>query len=300
MHTSFHLQKVAGLLEELYGKELALEYYPKLCEILDRYRKNGVIQARRKKYSDKPQLSQESTLFVTYPDTVTEPDVKPLKTLLKFLQTYVKDAVSGVYILPFFPSSSDAGFSIIDLREVDERLGDWDDIEAIGKEYTVMTDLVLNHVSVQSEWFKKFLQGEEQYQEYFHAYDEEVDTSSVHRPRVHPLLTKFETKKGEKYVWTTFSPDQVDLNYRHPPVLLEMVDVMLHYLSHGIDWIRLDATAYLWDEPSTSSVNLPQTHTYYSQNLPVGAGGDCSLCRLRKRDSVSTCYKYVLLREWSR
>jgi len=261
MHPSVHLTKIAGLLEELYGKEQAQEYYPKLCDILDKYRGNEVIQAKRKKYNDTPPISEACSVLITYPDSIVEPEIKPLKTLLKFLRTYVKDTVSCVHILPFFPSSSDGGFSVINFREVDERLGDWDDIEAIDKEYTVMSDLILNHVSVQSEWFQKFLQGDKQYQQYFNVYDEEVDTSSVHRPREHPLLTKFETKTGDKYVWTTFSPDQADLNFRHPPVLLEMIDILLLYLSHSIEWIRLDATAYLWDDPSTSSVNLPQTHT---------------------------------------
>jgi len=260
MLTSSHLQKVAGLLEELYGKELALEYYPKLCVILDRYRDNTVIREKCEKYGNKPHLTEKDSVVITYADTITQPGEKPLETLKKFLKTYIGDAVNVVHILPFFPSSSDAGFAVTDYRMVNPALGDWSDIAAIGKDYRIMADLVLNHVSAKSEWFQKFLKGDPKYQCYFMTFDEEIDTSKVHHPREHPLLMKVDTAWGPKYVWTTFSPDQIDLNYHCPDVLLEMTDILLHLFAHGIEMIRLDALAYIWDDPATQSVHLPQTH----------------------------------------
>ena len=82
----------------------------------------------------------------------------------------------------------------------------------------------------------------------------------VVRPRATPLLTPFETSDGLRHVWTTFSTDQIDLDYRNPNVLLEMLDVLLFYVAKGAQIIRLDAIAYLWKIPETSCIHLPQTH----------------------------------------
>ena len=176
------------------------------------------------------------------------------------MKKFVKSAVSCVHILPFFPSSSDGGFAVMDYETVAPELGDWDDILAIGRDYRLMADLIMNHVSSQSAWFKGFLRGDERYRDYFLSFDEPVDTSQVFRPRVHPLLTEFETAMGRKFVWTTFSKDQIDLNFHNPEVMLEILDVFMRYLSRGIEFIRLDAVAYVWKELGTSCVNLPQTH----------------------------------------
>ena len=261
MKQSIHLEKIRRLLFELYGDEQAKNCFESLLTILDQYRSNDVIRKKCRKYNNRPEFAASDALLITYPDTFHERDVPPLQTLLKFMRTYINDAMSGVHILPFFPSSGDGGFSITDFYSVDPKFGTWKDIEAIAEEYRVMSDLVLNHVSVHSEWFQKFLDGDPHYERFFIAYEKNTDTSHVHRPRTHPLLTKFKTKKGERYVWTTFSPEQADLNFKNPAVLQEMIKVLLHYLSHGIELIRLDATAYLWDDPDTDSVNLPQTHT---------------------------------------
>jgi sucrose phosphorylase len=80
------------------------------------------------------------------------------------------------------------------------------------------------------------------------------------RPRALPLLTPFHTPSGEKKVWTTFSDDQIDLNFKNPEVLLEILDILLLYAEHGATFIRLDAIAYLWKEIGTSCIHLPQTH----------------------------------------
>ena len=215
---------------------------------------------KEKKYGDRIHLSETDVILITYPDTIHAEGEAPLKTLHGFLKRHVKSAISCVHILPFFPSSSDGGFSVVDYKAVDPRLGDWDHIEAIGRDYRLMADLILNHVSSRSSWFQGFLAGEKQYAEYFLSFDEPVDTSTVFRPRVHPLLTEFETAMGKKSVWTTFSRDQIDLNFHNPDVLLEIIDVFLHYLSRGIEFIRLDAVGYLWKELGTRCVNLPQTH----------------------------------------
>jgi sucrose phosphorylase len=168
--------------------------------------------------------------------------------------------VSGIHILPFYPSSSDDGFSVMDYRAVDPALGTWQDIERMGESFQLMFDCVINHTSVQGEWFQAFLKDEEPYRDYFITVQGDPDLSQVARPRALPLLTEFQTISGTRRVWTTFSTDQVDLNFHTPGVLLEMIDILLSYAQRGAQFIRLDAIAYLWKELGTTCIHLPQTH----------------------------------------
>ncbi len=162
--------------------------------------------------------------------------------------------------MPFYPYSSDDGFAVIDYTAVDSRLGDWSDIAAFQQDFGLMFDFVLNHISVRSEWFQGFLAGDPQYKEFFIALAANTDVSQVRRPRTSPLLTPFATASGQRYVWTTFSEDQVDLNYAQPAALLAMIDVMLFYVQRGAQLIRLDAITYVWKRLGTECVHLPETH----------------------------------------
>jgi glucosylglycerate phosphorylase len=123
-----------------------------------------------------------------------------------------------------------------------------------------MFDLVVNHVSAEGPWFQAFLRGEPPYDGYFIVTDPTADLRGVTRPRTSPLLTEVETPSGRVSVWTTFSADQVDLNYANPAVLLRMVDVILSYVQRGATLLRMDAVGYLWKEIGTSCIHLPQTH----------------------------------------
>jgi sucrose phosphorylase len=133
-------------------------------------------------------------------------------------------------------------------------------VARVGQHFRLMFDGVINHISAQSEWFKAFLQDDPKYRDYFIAVEGNPDLWQVVRPRALPLLTEFTTPAGVKKVWTTFSADQIDLNYANPDVLLDIVDVLLFYVAHGAELIRLDAIAYLWKEIGTSCIHLPQTH----------------------------------------
>jgi glycosidase len=205
-------------------------------------------------------LNEADSVLITYGDQVRAADEMPLQTLQRFLQDYLSDAISAVHILPFFPYSSDEGFSVIDYRRVNPAIGNWEHVEAIADDFRLMVDAVINHISSQSAWFQGFLQGESPYDEYFIPLDPDADLSHVVRPRVRPLLTPVETSGGKQHVWTTFSPDQIDLNFQNPEVLLQIIDILLSYIRHGAQIIRLDAIAFLWKVPGTSSIHLPQTH----------------------------------------
>ncbi len=204
--------------------------------------------------------SQESIILITYGDSIRKDGEKPITTLHHFLRKYLENSISHVHILPFFPYSSDDGFSVIDYRRVDPDLGTWDDVKEIGKNYQLMFDLVINHISQQSAWFRNYCKGIEPGRGYFIEVDPSTDLSKVVRPRSLPLLSVFDTIAGTRHVWTTFSSDQIDLNFGNPEVLLEMLKMFLFYLAKGARVIRLDAIAFLWKEIGTNCLHLAQTH----------------------------------------
>ncbi len=204
-------------------------------------------------------LSERDALVIAYGDHVRRAGEAPLVTLRKTLKA-LDLPVSGVHILPFYPYSSDDGFSVIDYRQVDPALGTWADVRALSGDYRLMFDAVFNHISAQSAWFQGFLRGESKYAGYFIITDPTTDLSQVTRPRTLPLLSGFDAHSGRIHVWTTFSDDQIDLNFANPDVLLEMLAVLLFYVEQGAQLIRLDAIAFLWKQIGTTCIHLPETH----------------------------------------
>lgn len=259
-HPGVVLKQIKSILRIIYSEGVAEQLVGHLKNMMDRYGHEKIIRLKRERYRDRPVLSEKDSILITYADNITKQGEKPLITLHRFLRKYVKNIVTGVHILPFFPSSSDGGFAVIDYKEVAPEFGNWHHIHTIARDYHLMADLVLNHVSSRSRWFQKFLQGDRRYRDYFIWYNQEVEMPEVFRPRETPLLTRFETAWGTKYVWTTFSADQIDLNYHNPEVLVRIIDVLLFYLAQGVEIIRLDAVGYIWKEPHTSCVNLSKTH----------------------------------------
>ncbi len=203
---------------------------------------------------------QRDVVLITYGDMVRGEGASPLRVLQRFVDGRLANAISAVHVLPFFPFSSDDGFSVIDYREVDPALGSWGDIQDLGSRYRLMTDLVINHVSAEGAWFRNYSNGVAPERHYFIETDPETDLSSVTRPRTTPLLRPVQTPYGERHVWATFSHDQIDLDFSNPDVLFEVLDVLLYYVHHGARLIRLDAIAYLWKEIGTPCIHLPQTH----------------------------------------
>lgn len=206
------------------------------------------------------QWDQEDIVMITYGDSVIEDNTVPLSTLKQFLQTYCKNTINKVHILPFYPYSSDDGFSVIDYSSVNESLGGWEDIHQLAQEYGLMFDLVINHCSARSVWFDNFIKCKGTGSDFFFTASPEDDLSQVTRPRTSPLLKEVETAEGTKHVWCTFSHDQVDFDFRNPKVLLTFIEIIKQYLDNGATLFRLDAVAFLWKIIGSSSINLEQTH----------------------------------------
>ncbi len=201
-----------------------------------------------------------TAILITYADSIRGNGEPPLQTLNRFSREHLKGIVSSLHLLPFFPWSSDDGFSIIDFREVHPEYGTWKDIEALGEAFQLMFDLVLNHCSRKSGWFRDFVTGIAPARWYFLPMDPETDLSAVVRPRPWPLLTETSTRDGPAHVWTTFSEDQIDLNWQNPDVLFEFLDILFLYLARGCRIFRLDAVAFLWKQLGTNCLHLPETH----------------------------------------
>ena len=258
-HLEHHLQR-------LYGSDTAASLTETLLQRIEearwqmRHHGEAGSAALREPDEDAELWSQDDVMLITYGDSLQQPGEAPLATLQHFLRDELDGAVSGVHVLPFYPFSSDDGFAVIDYEAVREDLGDWSHIRALAEHSTLMVDLVVNHVSSQHDWFQQFLQGESPGVDYFLTLPAETDLREVVRPRSHPVLVPFDTSRGERHVWATFSADQVDLDFSNPDVLLEIVDVLFFYLTQGARWIRLDAVGFVWKEVGTSCIHLPQTH----------------------------------------
>jgi len=242
-------------LRELYGDAQAAAIVDRIGGLLKKYEAVANTEA------GECHLNESDVLLITYGDTLTEPGAPPLQVLKRFHEEYLRDIFNLVHVLPFHPYSSDDGFSVVDYFSVRQDLGSWQDVEGLADECCVMADAVINHMSSQSEWFAAYLADDPDYAEFFVECRPDEDLSSVVRPRTSPLLTQFKDARGQiRHIWTTFSADQVDLNFRNPEVLIAVIDVLFFLISKGARLLRLDAVTFLWKEPGTSSANLPQTH----------------------------------------
>ncbi len=204
--------------------------------------------------------TQNDAVLITYGDSLIDGTHKPLDLMYDFLSSRMKGVVNGVHILPFFPFTSDDGFAVTDYRKVNPQLGEWSDINRIGQAFHLMSDLVLNHVSSQGVWFNAYRQGQKPYDRFFFEASPDDDVSMVTRPRTTPLLQEVETAMGTRHVWCTFSHDQIDLDFRNPEVLLEILRIIRLHMDEGVRIIRLDAVAFLWKQLGTNCIHLPQTH----------------------------------------
>ena len=248
-------ERLTPLIQSLYPAEDTLILAQKLVDATGIQSEDCILPQSHASHWD-----QSDIMVITYGDTIKNPDEVPLQTLKKILDEYLKDSVSMVHILPYYPYTSDGGFAVSDYANINPDLGDWDDVTAISQAYRIMADLVINHCSSEHPWFQAFIAGDPEYADYFVSVEPTIDWSEVVRPRTSPLLRPTMTADGEKYVWCTFSHDQIDLNFSNPKVLLEIMQLISLYIDKGASIFRLDAIGFLWKIIGTSCIHLPETH----------------------------------------
>ncbi len=245
------------LLRAIYGDEKGDAALAELAPKLDAFR----AQHPRAPVAPADRLGREDAVLIAYGDHVKAEGEAPLATLGRVLRGPLADTVTGVHVLPFYPWTSDDGFAVSDYTSVDPELGSWSDVRGLGATHRLMFDAVINHTSSEHPWFGAWLADDPRYAGHFRAVDPSTDLSDVVRPRTTPLLTPFEATDGTtRHVWTTFSADQVDLDYRDPRVLLDVMDVLLRYVEEGATILRLDAVTFLWKEIGHPSAHHPNTH----------------------------------------
>ncbi|MFV0556579.1 MAG: alpha-amylase family glycosyl hydrolase [Lactovum sp.] len=230
--------KKIELFQEIYGEK----YVAQFKDFLGRY------PSEKSNYK----LDQTDSFLISYADSIIS-NKKAFNSLFELLDEYLENTIKNVHILPMYPFTSDDGFSVVDYEKIREDLGNWEDLEGYAKRYGLMYDFVINHISASSTWFKDYLKGKNNY---FIEYDENFDTSQVVRPRASPLFSEIEGKK----VWTTFSEDQIDLNFKEYKVFEEATRILISYCQKGARFIRLDAIGFMWKESATSCIHLENTH----------------------------------------
>ncbi len=272
--------EIRQTLEFIYGREQAASISPRVRALSAKWRSK--LRYSGSADGETLPLDQSHVVMISYGDSIRRPQARPdgsiafeghttqapLRTLKEFADRYLAGLISTIHLLPCFPYSSDDGFSVSDYRSIDPRLGDWDDVKALGEHFSLMYDLVLNHCSQNIEWFRGFLADEPRYRDWFCTCDpDETLLKEVFRPRALPLLHEFDCSNAagrpngqKKWVWTTFSRDQVDVNFANPDVLLEYLDIFLDYVARGARIVRLDAIGFLWKELGSSCMHHPKTH----------------------------------------
>ncbi len=248
-----NLDTIKQLLGRIYGDKTGRRAFERIAALIEKF---PVQPSKKKTY-----FTQQDVVLITYGDSLKKPGQVPLAAVHEFAAQHLKKAVSAIHFLPFFPYSSDDGFSVMDFFTIDPELGTWEDVQAIGADFELMFDYVVNHFSAKSQWFENYLQGREGYEDFAIEVDPDTDLSRVVRPRALPLLTAFKKASGQTvHVWTTFSADQIDFNFKSLDVLEKMIEVLFYYVRQGATILRLDAIAYLWKEIGTRCIHLPQTH----------------------------------------
>ena len=249
-------KKIISILKKIYRQILTKQNIDLL--------KNEIVQLiqdfNKKNRLNKINISEKTSLIISYGDNIYSSQSSSMKIFQKFFQKNLEKLFDTIHFLPFYPSSSDSGFAVKDHYQIDRKIGNWSDLKKISKSKKIMADVVINHASARGLWFKNFLKRKKPGKDYFLTVNSKFNTSKVVRPRDHKLLKKIKIFEKNDYLWRTFSPDQIDLNFKNPSVLLRFIKIIIYLINNGVTIFRLDAIAYLWKQNGTKCINLSQTH----------------------------------------
>ncbi len=250
--------ELKSLLRSIYkseSAELIDSVTSELMRILD---SNSAYE--EDKCAEKGIWDSSSAVLITYADGVSTEGEPTLRTLKGAIDIHLNGLISIIHILPFLRSTSDGGFALSSHKEIDPHFGSWADLKSLSKNHIIMADLILNHVSASHHWVEEFRDSKLPGSAYIFAPSSEKDWKKVIRPRNTSLFTSLKTKQGKKDVWTTFGPDQIDLNWKNPYLLIEFLNIIIRYLKSGIRWFRLDAIGYIWKEEGTTCLHSYEAH----------------------------------------
>jgi sucrose phosphorylase len=266
---------VKKILERIYGEADGEIAYQRVISLVER---SPIKESKKGGY-----FSQEDVVLITYGDSLLKEGEAPLVTLHNFANTHLKGAISNIHFLPFFPYSSDDGFSVQDFHAINPDLGSWDDVVAIGSDFELMFDYVVNHFSSKGEWFANYLAGKEGFVDLAIEVDPSTDLSQVTRPRSLPLLSKYKKHDGSTvHLWTTFSADQIDFNFKSLDVLEEIGTNCIH-LPQTHDMVKLFRAVL--DLVAPDVIILTETNVPHDENISYFGNG---------RDEAQMVYNFTL------
>ena len=211
--------------------------------------------------------------LITYADRLAG----DLPGLAELLTGPLVGAFGGVHVLPFFDpiDGSDAGFDPVDHREVDHRLGTWDDVRRLADTHPVMADLIVNHVATGSPQFQDVLMHGDasEHAGLFLTFDRvfpdgarEADLLALYRPRPGlPLTLVTLGDRSRRIMWTTFTANQLDIDVASPQGRDYLERILDHFAANGIRMVRLDAVGYAVKTAGTSSFMTPETFAFIDE-----------------------------------
>ena len=256
----FDRLRLCKLLETIY-KDHTTEELNLICNQLLQILDNFSEKSRYEEISEDKKWDESFAVLITYADGVYKKGETTLVTLRELLSKYFGSLSKVVHILPFLKSTSDGGFAVSSHKSLEEKFGSWEDLKSISNKHYLMADLVLNHVSSSHPWVQQFIKCQEPGLSNVFSPSQDLDWKNVIRPRSSSLFSQINTEDGQKQVWTTFGPDQIDLNWLNPKMTIEFLNLIITYLSNGIKWLRLDAVGFIWKEPGTTCLHLPKAHS---------------------------------------
>ena len=252
--------RLSKLLETIY-KDHTTEELNFICNQLLQILDDFSEKSRYEEISEDKKWDESYAVLITYADGVYKKGEATLVTLRELLSKYFGSLSKVVHILPFLKSTSDGGFAVSSHKSLEEKFGSWEDLKSISNKHYLMADLVLNHVSSSHPWVQQFIKCQEPGLSNVFSPSQDLDWKNVIRPRSSSLFSQINTEDGQKQVWTTFGPDQVDLNWLNPKMTVEFLNLITTYLSNGIKWLRLDAVGFIWKESGTTCLHLPKAHS---------------------------------------
>ncbi len=211
--------------------------------------------------------------LITYVDRLGGGGLRELTALLSGSGP-LAGVFGGVHLLPFFHpiDGADAGFDPIDHTRVDPRLGTWADVKALAQHVDVMGDVIVNHVSSQSPQFLDFSRrgADSPYAGLFLTMASvfpngatEADLLAIYRPRPGLPFSHVTLANGDKKIlWTTFTPQQVDIDVQHPQGRAYLEGILATLAANGVNMVRLDAVGYAIKKAGTSCFMLPETFDF--------------------------------------
>ena len=286
-------KEIKSALSKIYGQQNVDIIYANIEHIAEETKLSRPQSLKNEDLKRADDWYKDEVIYMFYADQFGVKNVNTPNTFkddIKMLN-YLKDlGITTIYILPFADSPmKDSGFDVRNPRDVRAELGGIKEFKeflaaARAKGFKIKADLVLNHFSDEHVWFKEAQNGDfeklnyfvitEQMPEYITYKDEklgqvveykELDGKISKRRLIFPEITENHYRKvtinnKDYYLYHTFYPFQLDINWKNPEVLYYNLETISFWANLGVDIFRMDAIPYLIKEEGTNAENLADTH----------------------------------------